>query len=432
MQNEFGYIDDKPFKKCNTKKQSFSIISSDEDGLEFKINDISRFSFFDTEKKIKAIYAVDSKLTAITALRINPISYNFSAISSSVLKSDLFFLKQGTLENDEDIRHFTTQTKIREFDYYNDSIRRIFINNSIDSKYKLTGNSLKYIKISGRTTKNEKIGELNTNDGNTIEIFLCKDFIYNHQYKGNEKIVIENNSHLILKLKKGILFDEAYKYILLLDSVIYLMTFLKRRHKRLMIKDFMKNKYLCRDMRVDFEERKVNDRNYLICDRKDSKDTFMNLFHNLYSINDDSKNALFPFLEFDTKQSSLEIKFLEYYKALDYIKLKENLMKGKGRNPNFLTEVLKENKSLKEKFFGTQDEKDIEEEIRSLRNYYSHTGYYIDNMQLPIPTDKPKRYKLINSKWLYDVLDFVKVSAYIEIYKLCGIAVDWNSIIYNL
>lgn len=182
----------------------------------------------------------------------------------------------------------------------------------------------------------------------------------------------------------------------------------------------------------DFEERKVNDRNYLICDRKDSKDTFMNLFHNLYSINDDSKNALFPFLEFDTKQSSLEIKFLEYYKALDYIKLKENLMKGKGRNPNFLTEVLKENKSLKEKFFGTQDEKDIEEEIRSLRNYYSHTGYYIDNMQLPIPTDKPKRYKLINSKWLYDVLDFVKVSAYIEIYKLCGIAVDWNSIIYNL
>ena len=33
----------------------------------------------------------------------------------------------------------------------------------------------------------------------------------------------------------------------------------------------------------------------------------------------DSKNALFPFWEFDIKQTSLEIKFLEYYKILEYL-----------------------------------------------------------------------------------------------------------------
>ena len=87
---------------------------------------------------------------------------------------------------------------------------------------------------------------------------------------------------------------------------------------------------------------------------------------------------------------------------------------------------------MKEHFFGSQDESEIEEEIRSLRNYYSHTGYYIDNLQLPIPTDHPKRYKTIDTKWLYDVLKFVKVSAYIEIYKLCGLSIDWNKIIYEI
>ena len=239
MKNEFGYIDDKPFKECDTDKQIFSTITIDDEGLEFKVNGINKFSLFDIEKMPKAIYAVDNKLTAITALRMNITNSNLTAISSSILKSDLYFIKQGLLEEGEKIKHFTTQTKIREICYYNDSIRRIFINDSIESKYKLIGNSLKYIKISGKKTKNDKIGELIVDNGNVLEVFLSKGFIHNHQYSGNEQIVIKDNSHFILKFKKGILFDEAYKYILLLDSIIYLMTFLKRRHKRLIIKDFM-------------------------------------------------------------------------------------------------------------------------------------------------------------------------------------------------
>ena len=53
-------------------------------------------------------------------------------------------------------------------------------------------------------------------------------------------------------------------------------------------------------------------------------------------------------------------------------------------------------------------------------------------MQLLVPTDKLKRYKNLDIKWLYDVLDFVKNSVYIENYKLCGVIIDWNDIIYKL
>ena len=432
MKNEFGYIDDKPFKECNTDKQTFSTITSNDEGLEFKINGISKFGLFDFEKMPEAIYAVDNKLTAITALRVQITNSNFAAISSSIIKSDLYFIKQGILKENEPIAHFRMQTKIKELYYYNNSIRRIFLNDSIESKYKLKDNSLQYVKINGKKKKEEKLGEITTNNGNVIQIFLNKDFVYKHQYGSSEERIIKDNSHLVLKFKKGIIFDEVYEYVLLLDSVIYLMTFLKRRHKNLLIKDFKKNSYICRDMKIDIEDRKIKDRNFLICDRKNSKEIFMNLFRNIDIMNIESKNAIFPFLEFDINQSSLEIQFLEYYKALEYIRFKENEKKGKGKNPTFLIELLKENQDLKKHFFESQDEDEIEEEIRSLRNYYSHTGYYIDNMQLPIPTENPKRHKTIDTKWLYDVLKFVKISAYIEIYKLCGLSIDWNRIMYEI
>ena len=103
MKNEFGYIDDKPFKECDTDKQIFSTITIDDEGLEFKVNGINKFSLFDIEKMPKAIYAVDNKLTAITALRMNITNSNLTAISSSILKSDLYFIKQGLLEEGEKI-----------------------------------------------------------------------------------------------------------------------------------------------------------------------------------------------------------------------------------------------------------------------------------------------------------------------------------------
>lgn len=429
MNNEFAYIDDKPFKTCYKSKQIFSTISTDDNGIEFKIDGTKKFSLFDIKDIPNEIYAIDSKLTAITAFRIILESSNLSSISSSILKSDLYFIKQGRIDEDEKIKHFSSKTKIQKIEYYNDSIRRMFRNDCYEEITKYDNRVFKSVKIIANKKQEELLGKVVTNQ-NVIGIFLKKDFSYNHQYSGCERIVFKDNSHIILKFKKGIEFDEAYKYILILDSVIYLMTLLDRRHKKIYLNDFSKNKYLCRDMKIDSEERKVRDRNFLVCNRNDCKRNFMSLFENIYKMESEDKNALFPFLEYDIKESSLEIKFLEYYKALEYIKYKENQKQGKGKNKLFLLEILKENSTLKERFFGKQDNNEIEEEIRALRNFYSHTGYYID--KLPIPTDNPKRYKDIDTKWLYDVLSFIKITAYIEIYKICGIDIEWSKIVNEI
>lgn len=429
MNNEFGYIDEKPFQECFTDKQIFSTITINDEGIEFKVNDEAKYSIFEMDKIPNEIYAVNSKLTAITAFEVNLTTSSLSAIPSSILKSNLYFIRQGKLESDEKIRHFTKKTKIRELNYYSDSLNRIFKNDSFEARSKFKKGKFVNVKVNCNKKKGEKIGDF-ISENNIIEIFLNKDFEYNHQYSGCEKIIIKDRSFITLKFKKGVEFNYAYKCILLLDTVIYLMTLLKRRHKKIMLKDSTKRKYLCRDMRMDLEDRKIKDRNFLICDRKDSKISFMSLFENIYKMKNESKNALFPFLEFDIKESSLEIKFLEYYKLLEYIKFKENKKIGKGKNKLFLLDILKNNNDLKVKFFGQQSEEEIEEEIRSLRNYYSHTGYYIN--KLPIPTEKPKRYKNINSEWLYNVLEFMKIIAYIEIYRACGINMDWKKIRYDL
>lgn len=406
MKNEFGYIDDRPFKECNTDKQIFSTITIDDEGLEFKINGVSKFGLFDYEEMPEVIYAVDNKLTAITALRINITNSNFSAISSSIIKSDLYFIKQGFLKENEQINHFKMQTKIRELCYYNNSIRRIFFNDSIESKYKLKDNSLQYIKINGKKKKEEKIGELTTNNGNIIQIFLNKDFIYRHQYSGCEERIIKDNSHIVLKFKNGIVFDEAYKYVLLLDSVIYLMTFLKRRHKNLLIRDFKKNSYLCRDMKIDVEDRKVKDRNFLICDKKNSKEIFINLLSNIYIMNNESKNAIFPFLEFDAKQSSLEIQFLEYYKALEYIRFKENERKGKGKNQDINVNEMGNYREIKKQL--KQKEQKLEKannQTKQIDNSSKDINTILDNLK---PTLMNKNNMVISSEDVQKVKNYTK------------------------
>lgn len=429
MDNEFGYIDDKPFNKCYTNKQVMAVITTDDDGIVFKVTGDISYDVFDSEEAPQKIYAVDRKLCPITAFRTYITSSTLTAISSTTFKSDLYFYKQGFQEKNEKIKHFTDKTKIYKIEYYNDSISRAFGNNSFMISKKYKRNKMKNAKITLKEIEEEKIGNINIDDNN-IAIFLKYDFHYLHSYKNCENISITDNSHIILKFKKGIIFNDAYKYILLLDTIFYLMTLLKRRHKKIYVYDFRQNKYYCRDMKVEKEGREVTDRNFLICKRQEVISNFIKMFEELYILENESKNALFPFWEFDVKQTSLEIKFLEYYKTLEYLDYEKRKKLGKGKNKTFLKEILTNNKELRENFFGNQDITEIEEEIRALRNYYSHEGYYLE--ELPIPTERPRRYKEVTSEWLYNVLDFMKLASFIAIYKVCEINVEWNRLRYNI
>ena len=130
MDNEFGYIDDRPFKNCYINKQIFSIIKTDEDGIEFKINDVDKFDSFDCNE----LYAIDSSLKPITAFNIKVRKINYKAISSSILYSDFYVWGYNGNEN---ITHFTKNTKISKLEYYHDELRNIFGNTTYIAKYKL-------------------------------------------------------------------------------------------------------------------------------------------------------------------------------------------------------------------------------------------------------------------------------------------------------
>lgn len=188
----------------------------------------------------------------------------------------------------------------------------------------------------------------------------------------------------------------------------------------------------CKDKKAQTDETKPKIKEFYLHDQSQIVQVFVNAFDNICRIEKDSKNALFPILNYDDNHHSLEISFLEHYKTLEYIKTEENKAKGKGKCTTFLLNILKDNQSLKNRFFGNQPEQEIEQEIRNLRNYYSHTGFYIDD-KLPIEKNyKVIRYKDIDNKWLFNVFEFVKIATYIGIYKKCGIDIKWNEIINYL
>lgn len=116
------------------------------------------------------------------------------------------------------------------------------------------------------------------------------------------------------------------------------------------------------------------------------------------------------------------MEFLQYYKVLEVIDYEKQKEKGKGKDKCFLKKYLKKYPKLKDYFFKGIDINTLESEIRSLRNYYSHDGFYVEN--LPIPTDNPKRFKKITVQWLYDVKRLIKIIAYNEIYDKAAITID--------
>lgn len=202
---------------------------------------------------------------------------------------------------------------------------------------------------------------------------------------------------------------------------MYLLSGNISRHTKIILEDFTKNSYIYKDMKKNIESkgrRKFSN----IIEEKELNMIFINLLRNMIQIYDKAKNAIFPFIEYDIKPF-FEIKFLEYYRALEYIKAKEKekekLNKKKGKP--FLLDILNKDEKLKDKFFGNQESTEIEKEIRGLRNYYTHTGYYIDNDQIPIPTKAPKRYKKVDDEWLDKVLEYIITVTEIELYNLCGI-----------
>lgn len=426
MENEFGYIDDKPFKQCYPDKQMIAIIKTSENGIEFKVNDITKYDFYDYKSQKREIYGVDSCLKPITALNIKLMKTEYSAISSSILQSN--FYVYGYKGNDN-ICHFTVKTKISKIEYYHPDLRNIFGNASYNASIKFRkDDSVKSIKIEAKRLQQKTIGNIIMNQ-NKMYIKLDSNFEFTEECDSYREIKIKDKSKIIINFKKAIDIQEVYKLVKMLDSTIHLLMLTRKRHNKIDIYDYKKNVYYLRDKRISEEISRNKKDKYLVCRKDETAKNFIQILKVLYELDENSKNIIFPFLEYDRKGTLLEIQFLEYYRTLEYLEKERNKRENKGKNNTFLFNILKEYKEVKEKFFEDQTDNEIEEEIRSLRNYYSHEGYYID--KLPIPTNNSKRYKTVEVKWLSRVKKFVEIVTYLEMYKLCGVNIK-NNIIYQL
>ncbi len=423
MNNEFGYIDLEPFAELNPDEQKLTIINRKDNRFELKVKDIDKFNTFDIFGnefgkliETKVFYGINSTYHPITLYRCSINSSNFSAIPYSIVSSQMYIIGNEPLTP---IIHFTDKTKIKKIRYYNDNIKYIFPSDSMIIKR--TQNE---INVEAKKKK-EKIISNVIYDDNKVIIKLINSFKHNG---GIYNFNIQPTAYFEITFQKSVNLDMVLKISNRIDCVIHLFLLTSGRSKELTIYDTKKNSYEFYNVKNNDKEEKQP---VFYLDKIENNITnFDKLFTLLMKITNDNSNCFFPFLNFDRKVTSTQIQFLEYYRVLEYTDTEMRKKLNKGKNNTFLVGLLKKYQNIKKIYFNDQDDTVIEEEVRSLRNYYSHNGYYIK--ELPVPTFNPKYYKNVDIQWIYDVKNFIKIVSYLEVYSLAGVNVDENKLMYHL
>lgn len=199
MKNEHGYIYNKPFKQCNSDEQVSAIINTYEQGISFDFKYEGKdFNKLKCEN-LEEVYAVDSHFNSITALGLEESNSNYRNISSDILKYNSYFIQNKKNNEIEGIKHFTKQTEIKEINYYNESIRYVFVKEPMIDIRRGT-NIIEVKKV--KTTK-KKIGKINLSGKNEVEIFLKKEYKATREsIKEKEKYNIEAHAYFIISFKK--------------------------------------------------------------------------------------------------------------------------------------------------------------------------------------------------------------------------------------
>lgn len=420
MENNFAYIDNKPFDNYSKEKQIFSTFNINDNCISFQIPDYEKF--FILRPNNTEIYAIDPMLRSISAFNIKIHKHLLTPIPNTSISSNYYIYGIKDLETEENIqmKHFTKQTKISKLIYYHENLSTIFNPQSLN----INNSNSNFFSIYGKYFQKSELGKIYF-ENNTINCSLHTNLdYYPKYYKEQSKIIIQQDNSIVLKFKKGVYLNSAYRLINILDTVIHLMTLTYKSHNKIELKDFRNNKFQFIYKKYNDSTKNQNQLLFTTCPQKE----FLNLFQKLLDIEQDSPNALFPFLEYN-RNNSLEINFLEYYKVLEYLNLKTQEIKNKGKNNNFLEKVFNENKELIKSIFNINDSeiKTFTQTIQSLRNYYSHEGYYLK--ELPVPTKNPKKYIPIDITWLNNVYILIKKLSYIEIYKYCNCEISKKDIV---
>lgn len=428
MNNELGYIDKKPFKNIETNKQDMIILNERENYLEIKVNGINEYDSFEMFTngpgklvESKLYYGINSKGYPITFFNANIKSTSYRLISSTTITSKMYAIGREVVEP---IKHITPKTKIKKFDYYNDKLIYYYSDNPISIKRKGIKDE---IKIKAKTNKPKKLFTLKYRNNNEISVYLIHSFnpdgsIYDFS--------IKPNTYLQIRFKKGVSIDDVLHVSNRIDSTLHMCILNRNKSYITTIYDYSRRSYIF----YNYRQKKYTTEKmptFNICKEKKELNTiFQKLLLLFINIDFENSNTYLPFINFNRDINYYEMEFLQYYKVLEVIDFEKQKIKEKRKDRRFLRKYLTKYSKLKDYFFKETDVDILESEIRSLRNYYSHDGFYAD--KLPIPTDKPRYYKNITIQWLYDVKRLVKIIAYNEIYDKANVTIDELELINHL
>ena len=196
MKNEQGYIYNKPFKRCNSDEQVSAMINIYDQSIVFDFKKEQK-----TFKKLEwnnfdEVYAVDSHFNTITTLKLEKGNFHSRNISSVTLKYNSYFIQNKKNNEIDEIKHFTKQTDIKEIQYYNESIRDVFVKKPMID-IRLGKNTIEVKKV--KTTR-KKIGKINLSGKNEVEIFLKKEYKATCEII-KEKYNIEAHAYFIISFK---------------------------------------------------------------------------------------------------------------------------------------------------------------------------------------------------------------------------------------
>ncbi len=412
MYNELGYIDVEPFKinECNSKDTM--IINEKENHLELKVHNTGKFDCFEVlagglgkTTKSKIYYGLNSKNNPITFFDSNISESNYSSINSSTIISNIYAI--GIRDN---CKHLTYKTKLKNFNYYNDKLNYYYFDNFVFQK-----NSTD-LQIEIKKMKPLKLATLDYKN-NKLTIYLMNYF---QECKKLSKISINHSSYFKIEFDKEVNILDVFDIVSKVDATLHMCVLHKTPSYTFTVYDISKKGYIFNNYKnKKYKNEKML--NFNICKNEEEKNKiFINLLDLFININEDNKNVYLPFVNFYKNMEYQEIEFLEYYKVIEVIDNEKNL--GIKCKEPLLKKYLEKYSKLKKYFFENESIDDLSNEIRSLRNYYSHIGFYIKD--LPVPTKNPKRYKKINSQWLYDVKRLVKIIAYNEMYEKANIKIN--------
>lgn len=264
MENNFAYIDNKPFDNYSKEKQIFSTFNINDNCISFQIPDYEKF--FILRPNNTEIYAIDPMLRSISAFNIKIHKHLLTPIPNTSISSNYYIYGIKDLETEENIqmKHFTKQTKIFKLIYYHENLSTIFNPQSLN----INNSNSNFFSIYGKYFQKSELGKIYF-ENNTINCSLHTNLDYYPKYYNEQsKIIIQQDNSIVLKFKKGIYLNSAYRLINILDTVIHLMTLTYKSHNKIELKDFRNNKFQFIYKKYNDSTKNQNQSLFTICSQK--------------------------------------------------------------------------------------------------------------------------------------------------------------------